>query len=100
MAAQTLKLASVRSDAGDIVLTLQYDDVAMLATAVMCDNPSQDNVGFSISRDSDGKTITRTFGPGMGQILTIPTNQANRISLVINSRGRLNGYTVGVAYPA
>jgi len=92
-------LASVRSDTGPVVLTLQYDDIGMIATAVICDNPSTRNALFTISRDSDGKTISRVFGPGMGQTITIPSNQANRIDLVINSRGRLNGYTAGVSYP-
>lgn len=100
MAIATLKLASINSPAGDVTLTLEYDDALLRATAVICDNPSIDDVSFSITRDSDGRSIERTFGQGMDQRLDIPTGVAGRINLVINSRGRLNGYSIGFTYPA
>lgn len=100
MAIATLKLAAVNSPQGDVTLTLEYDNSLMRATAVICDNPSQDDISFTITRDSDSRAISRTFGPGIGQRLDIPSGVAGRINLVINSRGRLNGYSIGFAYPA
>lgn len=99
MALQTLLLVSVASPQGPVALTLEYDDAQLIATGVICDNPSSLNVLFTISRDSDGKTVQRVFGPGLGQRINIPSNPANRIDVVINSRGRLDGYTAGASYP-
>lgn len=99
MALATLPLVSfVDPEFGQIDVTLQYDNVAMRATGVICNNPSPNSCSITITRDSDGKTIARVFGPG-DSTLSIPTGAANRIDLTFNSRGNLDGYSFGGTYP-
>lgn len=80
-------------------MVLQYDNVAMRATAVICNNPSPNSCSVTVIRDSDGKSISQVFGPG-NTTLPIPTGAANRIDLTFNSRGNLDGYTFQGTYPA
>lgn len=101
MAVVTKKLAALFTDFGDITMTLEYDNTLMRATAVLCSNPSPFPCRFDITRDSDGRTIThQTPANTLNERNTIPTGVAGRIDLVFNSRGGLNGYSFGAAWPA
>jgi hypothetical protein len=97
---RTQTLVNLWSPQGTVAVTLEFDDVAMLATAVLCDNPSQSNLNVIMTRINDGKQLSHTFPPGMGQRLDIPTNQASRFPLTFNSRGQLDGYAFASEFPA
>lgn len=99
MALATRPIVTFPTEFGDIVVLLEYDNATMRATAVTCHNPSPNNLLATITRDSDGKSFSRTFGPGDTR-LDIPAGAANRINLVFNSRGGLDGYSAGASYPA
>jgi hypothetical protein len=84
----------------EIVITLEYDNVGMFATRVICVNPTQTSCFAEITNDANGDNYSRTFGPGTTSI-SIPTSPpSKRIAVTFNSRGRLDGYTFGGRYPA
>lgn len=87
---------------GDVRARLEYDDALLRITAILVDNPTPNRVGFTVTRDSDNRVIVDNFkvDPGVGQRFPVPTGQANRIDVVVNSRGGLDGYSFGAAYPA
>jgi hypothetical protein len=83
----------------DVVLTLEYDNVGLFATRVICVNPTQNSCFAEVTNDANGDNFSRTFGPGTTSI-TIPTNPpSKRIAVTFNSRGQLDGYTFGGTYP-
>jgi hypothetical protein len=102
MALATTQLVTFH-DAGsglDIVVTLEYDNVGMFATRVICVNPTQNSCFAEVTNDANGDNFSRTFGPGTTSI-SLPTSPpSKRVAVTFNSRGTLNGYTFGGRYPA
>ena len=84
---------------GDIVITIEYDTVALVVSGVICVNPTPNNVFATVTRESDGRVASKLFGPGTTR-LDIPTTGPNRVIVSFNSRGGLDGYAAGGTYPA
>jgi hypothetical protein len=95
----TRALVSFPSPSGQVDVLLEYDDVLLRATGVICNNPTSKDVITKVTRDSDGQAYTKVFGPGNTR-LDIPTGPAGRIDLVINSRGGFDGYSFAAGYRA
>jgi hypothetical protein len=98
MAIAQRDIVTFPTEFGDIVVTLEYDNVLLRATGIVVVNPSPNSVYVEVIRDSDDRKYSQTFGPGNTR-LDIPTGQAARITLVFNERGGLDGYTAGATYP-
>lgn len=98
MATAFRPIASVPTSQGDVVVSLEYDDASLRATALVVENPSNRSVRVDLRRDSDGRQYGAVFAPGTTRT-AVPTSVANRITLVLNSRGGFDGYSAGVAYP-
>lgn len=91
----TVQLVTLSAPSGDVKFVLQYDDQTMKATEVICTNGSTEVVTGTVTRNSDGRVYSRQFGPGT-TVLPLPVSGANSITVVLNSRGRLDGYDFAV----
>lgn len=98
MATVLRPIGTIPTEFGDVVARLEYDDVSLRVTGIVVDNPSPSAVRVSVRRDSDGREYGVVYQPGSTRT-SVPTSVANRISLVLNSRGGFDGYAAGVAYP-
>lgn len=104
MALATLRVLEGSGDPGTgFTVDLQYDDALLRLTEVDINNNLTVNgqpasVFCMVVRDSDGRIYSRTFGQGQ-TTLSIPTGGAGRITVTLNSRGRLDGYSFGATYP-
>lgn len=100
MALATLPLVTfVDQQFGNVDVILEYDNSLMQATRVLCNNPTPNNCRVTLTRDSDGASVSRTFGPGNTSV-SIPQGASTRFPLTLNSRGNLDGYSCSGTYPA
>lgn len=93
MAIITRSLGSLVDDVTGLtaVLEVQYDNVALLLTAIRCINPTPVAVQLTATQTSNDREYTQTFPAGQTTTLTIPTGQAARLSITITANGRLDG---------
>jgi hypothetical protein len=103
MATQTRSFLAYESVG--VVFEYDYDDVTNYVVAFRCINnssPPQDawgevTVDDSSPRNRDRK-YARVFGEGTTE-LTVPTNQANRVELVVGPKGNLVGCYLTLIWP-
>lgn len=92
MAIQSKEMWSSGSPESPATLTMFYDDQALLITRIVIDNT---NGKFPLKAKAvvlaNGRTFQTTVNPGDTLDQNIPTNQANRMELFVDARGRLDG---------
>lgn len=89
MATQTHTLASF--DDGNCTWSMQYDDVRLLITQIACVNNSAEPTRGSATVQATGHSFTALVDAGGSLTQVIPTGQANRLDLTVDSRGRPDG---------
>lgn len=89
MAILTKTLGSFEN--GACVWTISYDDVALVLTNVSCTNNSSAPSRGTATVQANGRTFSALVAIGGTLNQNIPTNQANRLDLTIDARGRPDG---------
>lgn len=90
MAIQTRTLGSFDNDT--CVWTIRYDDVALVLTNVSCTNNSPAPSRGSAVVQSTGRSFTALVAGNGGTLnQNLPTSQAQKLDLTIDSRGRPDG---------
>ena len=73
-------------------LTMFWDDQTLLITRIVIDN-TQGKYPLKAKAvvNANGRTFQTTVNPGDTLDQAIPTNQANRMELFLDAKGRLDG---------
>jgi hypothetical protein len=97
MANITKELASFEN--GNCVWTITYDDVSLLLTNISCTNNSSAPTRGTATVQKNGRTVSALVNAN-GDTLNrnIPTNQANRLELTVDARGRPDGIDYNIVW--
>jgi hypothetical protein len=94
MAIQTRTLGSV-SDAQvpprSCSVTYSYDDAALVLTAVDVTNDTNQTVHIDATATATGRNVSVNVAAGQTLHQNVPTNQANKLAITIDARGRMDG---------
>jgi hypothetical protein len=88
-----------------VVFQYDYDDVTNYVTAFRCiNNSAQDAWGEVVVDDASPRNrdrkYSRTFASNQTTTISVPTNQAARIELVVGPKGNLIGCYLNLRWPA
>jgi hypothetical protein len=91
MAIATKNLAILFDNGSTATVELDYDDVALTLVTVRCINQTARAVVVSGVATATGRSFSRTFAAFQTNTQSIPQNQANKLDITIDARGRLDG---------
>lgn len=78
---------------------LEYEDTTNILSLVRVINNGQAQVLVAVRRSSDGREVSRTFGPGT-TTQSLPQNTSQRVNFVPAPGGKWSGFSCSVTYPA
>lgn len=92
MATVTRNIGLLVDGEDQAIAQVDYDDALLRLTAFRMINNTAIPVVGTVIRDSNGRIYSTTFPARRTTFISIPTNGAqDRIDVVINSNGRING---------
>lgn len=101
MAIQTKVLAVLPWDA-DLVarLEIDYDNADLRIRTVRVVNPAPRGLIVTAARTNGTRTYSATAPANQTTTVTVPTTAANRLQLVVDAQGRLDGVEYSTAWAA
>lgn len=81
-------------------LEIDYDDVDLRVRVVRVVNPAPRGLVITAGRTNQTRTYTATAPANQTTTQTISTTAANRLQLVLDARGRLDGVEYSTAWAA
>lgn len=91
-------------DAGVLTATarleIDYDNVDLRVRTVRVVNPAPRGLVITAARTNGTRTYTATAPASQTTTQSIPTTVANRLQLVVDARGRLDGVEYSTAWAA
>lgn len=81
------------------VVYMEYDDISMRVSAIVCVNNLPNPVYAALIRNSDRRIYTQNFPPGT-TTLSIPTQGQGRVEIVNLGRGHWGNISIQMGYPA
>jgi hypothetical protein len=91
MAIVTKNLAILFDNGNTATVELDYDDGTMTLVTVRCRNQTARAVVVSGVATATGRSFSQTFAANQTSTQSIPQNQANKLDVTIDARGRLDG---------
>lgn len=96
MAIIQYRLGGFRDD--QAVIYMEYNDVTMRITAVVCVNNLPSPVYAAVIRNSDNLVYSRLFDPGTTR-LDVPTTGQGRVDITNLGRGHWGNINIAMGYP-
>lgn len=89
MALQTRTIVSF--DNNQCVWSFEFDDVALVITRLVCVNNGPHSTRGRMTVLANGRTFTRLVAPGGSLDQAVPTQQATKLDITVDARGRVDG---------
>jgi hypothetical protein len=85
---------------GYVKFEVDYDNVALRLTTLRCINDSTEDCWGKVVKLSNGRTYEHVFPALTTQEFAIPTNTAQRLTITVDERGRIDGVDYFFMWPA